>query len=726
MKRFLMLIAAAALVLSLTIAVSAAEIQDHVGLLYNGDLVSVFFDAERNENFTEQEEILYNILGMNFSMMNEKFDISAAGYTDLGEMHAFIEETLNVEIFWTQITGDITYTVDDLTGVISAVEVEYCGEYPQTFMTADVEEGTVISTVQQGIAHALKSIDKNNMSDLEMALILHDYIVRECDYYLVDYESEGITKEQFDALHPNEQIKYYPDYAFTAEGVFINRNAVCQGYAIAYSTLLMECGITSCIVTSDPMCHAWNMVKLDEEWYHVDATWDDPSDMRGGFVYHKYFLKSDNEFTALEHNGWVVEDSLDPNGENYSITPVADHENSFAGYAFREVEFNETLSNGVKIVAVRPRMLNKIDDVYYTLMNKIDEIGRWYSPTNVMDVTTLDGNRTHIPLEKSFHYMVAYNEKLYASTENEIVEIGTDGKIVKYVAAERSSDIVNLWLKLDKLQYETEDGVVHDVDVTKNCSFTDGDFTYLAFPDNTANLFAYNGTPVDGEVVIPEKAGDCVVVQIGCDVFKGNKLIKKVTLPETIEKINDYAFYGSNLESINLPVGLKSLGTQAISSCHYLESIVLPVTLKEFGNWVFYYNSSLKTVQFNGDVPKNWGLGVFEPYTGNQTPTLVINKNRTSWQTKTDAGGNTTWTDAYGTIYNVELFDAPLKGDSDGDNAFTKADVDAILAYFIGKSDTVPDASWADIDGDGRVSRRDAMIAARHFEKWLSVAHYFE
>ena len=40
------------------------------------------------------------------------------------------------------------------------------------------------------------------------------------------------------------------------------------------------------MVTSEVINHAWNLIKLDGEWYQVDVTWDDPVWDRLGRVCH--------------------------------------------------------------------------------------------------------------------------------------------------------------------------------------------------------------------------------------------------------------------------------------------------------------------------------------------------------------------------------------------------------------------------------------------------------
>ena len=57
--------------------------------------------------------------------------------------------------------------------------------------------------------------------------------------------------------------------------VFLGGATVCQGYADAVSCLLEDLGIPSCIISgrANGEPHAWNLIRLDGEWYFLDATW---------------------------------------------------------------------------------------------------------------------------------------------------------------------------------------------------------------------------------------------------------------------------------------------------------------------------------------------------------------------------------------------------------------------------------------------------------------------
>lgn len=123
-------------------------------------------------------------------------------------------------------------------------------------------------------------------TDLEKALFYHEYIVANYEY--------------------DQTYTIYDAYTM------LNRKqGVCQAYTLLYAELLNREGIDNTAVLSDGLCHVWNALKINGEWFLADLTWDDPTYDVPGRVYHSYFLRSRGKFGHLLGNGtrdWVVTD----------------------------------------------------------------------------------------------------------------------------------------------------------------------------------------------------------------------------------------------------------------------------------------------------------------------------------------------------------------------------------------------------------------------------------
>ena len=88
-------------------------------------------------------------------------------------------------------------------------------------------------------------------------------------------------------------------------GALVSKLSVCEGYAKAYKYLMDALGIPCVIVigtgtnsSGQSENHAWNYVQINNIWYGVDTTWDDPVVIGGGrptqTARYQYFLKGEN------------------------------------------------------------------------------------------------------------------------------------------------------------------------------------------------------------------------------------------------------------------------------------------------------------------------------------------------------------------------------------------------------------------------------------------------
>lgn len=142
-----------------------------------------------------------------------------------------------------------------------------------------VETKAQADEVETKVRQILSQIIKTGMSDFDKEKAIHDYIVSNVAY--------------------DESLVDHSDY-----GALANHTTVCQGYALLTYKMLIDAGINTRIVISDndpsEAGHAWNMVQINGNWYHLDCTYDDPVPDVPGRVEYNYFNKTDAEM-AKDH-----------------------------------------------------------------------------------------------------------------------------------------------------------------------------------------------------------------------------------------------------------------------------------------------------------------------------------------------------------------------------------------------------------------------------------------
>ncbi|WP_370747460.1 dockerin type I domain-containing protein [Faecalibacillus intestinalis] len=143
-------------------------------------------------------------------------------------------------------------------------------ETKKYFNILDQEVSTIISFVSA------------DMDDIEKALVVHDYLVNYCKYQLHDLD----------------------DDSFRSGGILFHKTGVCQAYTYAYQYIMNQLGMECYVVVSSNMNHAWNIISINQHYYHVDVTWDDPIYDNFGRVKHLYFLLSDEEIKNNRHYDW--------------------------------------------------------------------------------------------------------------------------------------------------------------------------------------------------------------------------------------------------------------------------------------------------------------------------------------------------------------------------------------------------------------------------------------
>lgn len=125
----------------------------------------------------------------------------------------------------------------------------------------------------------------HEIPDYDKEKLLHDYIISNARYDTENYASGTL-----------------PEDSYTAYGCLFKGIAVCQGYSEAMKLLCDLSGVECRVISGETsesgawMGHAWNLVRVDGDWYHLDVTFDDPVMGSGeNMLTYQYFNLTDSE-----------------------------------------------------------------------------------------------------------------------------------------------------------------------------------------------------------------------------------------------------------------------------------------------------------------------------------------------------------------------------------------------------------------------------------------------
>ena len=136
----------------------------------------------------------------------------------------------------------------------------------------------------------------DGMTDFEKELALHDALLR------------GVRYDE--AVYDRDTPQGLPDNT-NPYGALVEGYAICLGYAASFQ-LLMDLAGVECVTvvgassrsTSD---HAWNLVRLEGEWYGVDPTWNDPASWEDvpesdwDWTHHRHFNVTSDSLRQSNH-----------------------------------------------------------------------------------------------------------------------------------------------------------------------------------------------------------------------------------------------------------------------------------------------------------------------------------------------------------------------------------------------------------------------------------------
>jgi len=408
------------------------------------------------------------------------------------------------------------------------------------------------------VATLLNNLGVRNKSDYEKVKTVYDFICQNITY---DYAT----------LEDNAYLLKYTAYA-----ALIDRTAVCQGYASLLYRLMLELGldcrvIVGEVLTGDP--HAWNIVKLGNVYYNLDATMDAETEPDVFFLRNS--VMNYTHYRALE----------------YCTTQF------HMDYPMSETDYVEGVEGEPEYVYIWGMCG---DDAYWG----IDRDGKL---TIEGTGATYDYMRTYL-LEKLAPWTL-WNE----SIEVVIVEEGITklGENLFYTAERGASRILHVELTYSLISIEF--GCFYQCDKLQTVTFGNSlekiekeafarceSLQEVHFPESlkTVEKEAFVSCNALTSVTVPAN-----ILDINQSLFANCCNLEEVYIYSTT--IGDYAFSNCpKLHKVVLSEELTWIGPGAFDSCVSLQEIKIPPNVTHMGRQVFDNCTALTAVYFEGDVPQ--------------------------------------------------------------------------------------------------------------------------
>ena len=385
------------------------------------------------------------------------------------------------------------------------------------------------------------------------------------DSFGFDANTDELTKIQTIYDYITENVRY--DHTnleddsyilkFSAYAALINKTAVCEGYAVLFYRLAEEVGLDARVITGiggtgADSNHAWNIVKLGDTYYYLDATWDE------GESTYRYFLKGDSDF------GTHTNDAKFDTTAFRATYPIAQ-----SGYVFEQGDdtvytdgnYQYTVSDGkATIVAylgsesniIVPATLGAYPVKY--LGNQV-----FYGNQTVESITFSEGILSHggtaldyCPNLTAVHY--ASTMQVTASVSNGFSNAPTNCPKLATITVAAG----NPYMKVT-------DGILYNYDMTTLLLCPpDNGLTAYTVPDGVTLIApeAFSRHNTLKKVVMPDS-----VITIGSSAFSASYELEEAAIPENCEYIGQYVYNETKVTAIHIPASLTNIRLYAFDFC---------------------------------------------------------------------------------------------------------------------------------------------------------------
>lgn len=247
------------------------------------------------KQLTEEEQRVYRELLKGIRAREKEFYLTISDDNSIDRSyHAVLKD--HPEIFWVHNREKIYKTTYS--------DSDYCVFTPgYTYTDSEIDE---IQTAMEQSFQEVRALIPEDAGDYEKVRIVYTYVIDHTQYQTGE-DDQSIA------------------------GVFWKKSAVCAGYAGAVQYLLERLDIPCIYVEGSTKGstegHAWDIVKIGQEYYYVDATNGDQPDFLNG------------DAAQLEEHKTIIYDYLCPFPEEYEKTYTPSEELTVPACTAKDLDF---------------------------------------------------------------------------------------------------------------------------------------------------------------------------------------------------------------------------------------------------------------------------------------------------------------------------------------------------------------------------------------------------
>ncbi len=406
--------------------------------------------------------------------------------------------------------------------------ISYCDE--KQFSTWDQSLGALKEAEAKEIEKCVADIVKGETEDYKKAKRIYEWIVKNISY-AKPTETPGLA--------PYE--------------VFTTKKAVCGGFSRLYKSMLNLAGIPSVTIAGDTPygAHEWNLVYANEEWFYSDSTW--------GASSMGNFHKTIEDFSKEHRVQRLV--AVTQKGENNTVigfwegVAVVDVEKNVKNVIVPEkfkdldiVAISGDIFNGTGIEKLEvSKNVTKIDAQGASNATELKEIK--VAPENKV-YTSIEGVLFTKDFSEILHYPMKNAAKLF-TIPKETISLDTKQTFI-------SPYLENIYVEEGNEKYSSYEGCVYNQDQTELIIVPEGKKSVTVFGSTDftkSELSPFNSKRNLEEVILQDG-----IKEIPVDTFNSCTGLQKITILESVNKIDEWAFTNVNLNQLTI---LGKSGTEA-------------------------------------------------------------------------------------------------------------------------------------------------------------------